>query len=112
MLKSKNFILNSEKEWIPVAEGVSRQILGYNENIMTVKVKFEIGSVGSIHCHLHDQTTYVASGVFEFLVGEETKIVKAGDGLFIESNVEHGVACIESGILIDSFSPFREDFLA
>jgi len=108
---STNFIINAQTEWIAVGEGVSRQILGYNENIMMVKVKFEAGSVGTVHKHVHDQTTYVASGIFEFTVGEETKIVMTGDGLYMESNVEHGVKCIEAGILIDTFSPFRRDFL-
>jgi len=110
-MKTKKFIFESEVEWEAAGERVTRQILGYDEQIMTVKVKFETGSVGYVHKHPHVQTTYVASGIFNFQIGDETKIVKTGDGLYMESNVEHGVTCIEAGILIDTFSPCREDFL-
>jgi len=51
------------------------------------------------------------SGVFEFQIGDEARLVKAGDGLYMEPNVLHGVKCIEDGMLIDTFSPIREDFL-
>ncbi|MDD4439220.1 MAG: cupin domain-containing protein, partial [Tissierellia bacterium] len=33
------------------------------------------------------------------------------DGLYIAPNVLHGTKCIEPGILIDCFSPMREDFI-
>ena len=110
-MKSENYIFESETEWEAVGEGVSRQILGYDEKIMTVKVKFEVGAVGAIHKHSHVQTTYVASGVFEFQICKETKVVKAGDGLYMESDTLHGVKCIEEGVLIDTFTPVRADFL-
>lgn len=78
---------------------------------MIVKVKFEKGAIGSKHAHYHTQSTYVASGIFEFHVGSQRQIVSAGDGIYIEPNVTHGVICLEPGILIDAFSPMREDFL-
>ncbi len=110
-MNNGNFIFESDTECEVVGEGVSRQILGFDQKIMTVKVKFEKGSVGCVHKHPHVQTTYVASGVFEFQIGEESKIVKTGDGLYMEPNLQHGVKCIEAGVLIDTFSPAREDFL-
>ena len=110
-MMSGNFIPESETQWETVGEGVIRQILGYDRQIMTVKVQFEAGAEGYVHKHPHVQTTYVASGVFQFTVGEEIRTVKAGDGLYMEPNVEHGVVCVEAGILIDTFSPLREDFL-
>ncbi|MDD4993864.1 MAG: cupin domain-containing protein [Paludibacter sp.] len=110
-MQRDNFIFSSEIAWETVGEGVRRQIMGYDERIMTVKVEFQTGSVGYVHKHEHVQTTYVVSGAFEFQVGEETKIVKAGDGLYMEPNVMHGVKCLEEGLLIDTFNPVREDFL-
>ncbi|MDX9883409.1 MAG: cupin domain-containing protein [Prolixibacteraceae bacterium] len=83
------------------------QILGYDETIMMVKVKFETGATGYKHQHLHAQTSYVASGKFEVIVGDKTMAIKTGDGFYVEP----WVVCLESGILIDVFSPGREDFL-
>lgn len=109
--RSKSFVLESETAWEKVGEGIERQILGYDGQLMLVKVKFEKGAVGSPHEHFHSQSTYVASGVFEFTVGDDTVIVKAGDGIYMEPDIIHGAVCLEAGILIDTFSPMRADFL-
>ena len=111
MTRSNTFILENEKAWEPAGEGVVRQILGYDGQVMLVKVKFEQGAVGTPHTHYHTQTTYVASGKFEFTVNGEKQIVSAGDGVYIVPDAEHGCTCLEAGILIDCFSPMRADFL-
>ena len=76
-----------------------------------VKVKFEAGAVGKLHSHPHSQVTYVESGVFDMTIGAETKRIKTADGYYVKPHVMHGVVCIEPGVLIDVFSPMREDFL-
>ena len=110
-MQSKNFIFDSSTEWETVGEGMRRQIMGYDERIMLLKIEFKAGGVGYVHQHVHRQCSYVVSGVFEFQIGDQTKIVRSGDGLYMEPNVSHGVKCIEEGILIDTFSPVRKDFL-
>ena len=109
--RSEVFLYESQKEWEPAGNGVVRQIMGYDGQIMLVKVKFEKGAVGTPHSHYHTQNTYVASGKFEFTVNGVKKIVSAGDGIYIEPDVVHGCTCLEAGMLIDCFSPMRADFL-
>lgn len=108
---SDNFLFEDEILWVTVGEGVRRKVMGYDKQIMLVKVQFQKGAIGTEHSHYHSQTTYIASGVFEFTVDGITKNVKAGDGIYIAPNVLHSTICIEPGILIDTFSPMREDFL-
>ncbi|TRX72649.1 cupin domain-containing protein [Carboxylicivirga sp. M1479] len=108
---SEKFILTQEMEWEELGGGVSRKFLGYDNQIMMVQVKFEKGAEGSPHDHFHTQATYCAAGKFEFTIDGEKKIVEAGDGVYIEPNLVHGALCLEAGILIDVFSPVREDFL-
>ncbi|MDO4802160.1 MAG: cupin domain-containing protein [Prevotellaceae bacterium] len=110
-MNSKKFIFESEEKWHDAGENVVRQIMGYNDDIMLVKVKFETGAIGTSHTHPHTQTTFVASGKFEFTINGETKIVSAGDGLYMEPDVLHGCKCLEAGLLIDTFAPMRKDFL-
>lgn len=62
--RSEVFITEKGTEWEPAGEGVTRQIMGYDGQVMLVKVKFEKGAVGTPHTHYHTQTTYVASGKF------------------------------------------------
>lgn len=109
--ESANFQFENEIAWQYPDKGVSRQIMAYNDDMMMVKVKFETGAVGIQHTHPHTQTTYVASGIFEFTTDGETKVVKAGDGVYMKPGTPHGCKCIEAGLLIDTFSPMRKDFL-
>ena len=57
------------------------------------------------------QATYVASGKFELNIGGETRILEAGDGYYVAPDELHGCVCLEAGVLIDTFSPVRADFL-
>jgi quercetin dioxygenase-like cupin family protein len=108
---SETFLNKDEVKWETTGEGVRRQILGYDNQIMLVKVEFQKDAIGSEHSHPHTQSTYVASGLFEFTVNGETKLVREGDGIYIAPDLLHSVKCIEPGILIDAFSPMREDFI-
>ena len=108
---SELFRLAGNMEWEDLGGGVSRKFLGWDNQIMMVKVHFDKNSKGSLHQHFHTQATYCAKGKFKFTIGDESQIVKEGDGVYIPPNVSHGVDCLEEGILIDVFSPVREDFL-
>ncbi|WP_378187012.1 cupin domain-containing protein [Aquimarina sp. W85] len=108
---SKEFIKGNELEWEIVGEGLKRKIMGYDDKIMLVKVHFEVGAIGSMHKHYHSQVTYVESGSFDVTIGEKTTTLIGGDSFYIPPNVMHGAICTESGVLIDVFSPIREDFM-
>jgi quercetin dioxygenase-like cupin family protein len=105
------FIENDIVKWTKVAPGVQRAILAYDESVMLVKVKFEKGAIGVLHQHPHVQISYVASGQFEVEVGGVKKILNQGETFFAASNVWHGVICLEEGVLMDTFSPMRKDFI-
>jgi len=108
---SKAYIETENMDWEELGGGVSRKFLGWDNQVMMVKVKFEKGAVGSPHHHFHTQTTYCAQGKFEFEIDGVKKVVNAGDGVYIAPNLLHSAVCLEEGMLIDVFSPVREDFL-
>jgi len=108
---SKEFIFGDDMAWETVGEGLKRKIMGYDDKIMLVKVDFQVGAIGSLHEHHHSQVTYVESGSFDFTIGDATKTVKGGDTVYIPPHVLHGAICTEAGVLIDVFSPMREDFM-
>lgn len=93
------------------ADGVTRRVLAYNGGLMCVENTFEKGAVGTMHSHPHTQITYVVSGEFAFTIAGETRTVRAGDTLLKEDGVEHGCVCLEAGVLLDIFTPMREDFI-
>ncbi len=110
-MQTSAFLFGEELPLEDVAPGVTRKIMGFNNQIMMVKVFFEEGSEGYVHSHFHSQVAYVESGEFDVMVGGETKTLKTGDCFFMEPNIEHGAVCKQKGVLIDVFSPMREDFL-
>ena len=105
------FIENEIIEWEQVDTGLRRKIMAYDDSLMIVKVDFETGAVGSLHHHYHSQISHVEKGVFEVQINGNKKILKAGDAFIVPPNVVHGAVCLEAGVLIDVFSPMREDFI-
>lgn len=112
-------IPRKHQRWVPydgtlpqaAGSGVTRRILAYSDGLMCVENTFEKGAVGALHSHPHTQITYVVSGEFSFTIGGETRTVRTGDTLLKEDGVEHGCTCLEAGVLLDIFSPMREDFI-
>jgi quercetin dioxygenase-like cupin family protein len=111
MLQSNLFQIEKDMPWEDLGNGIKRQLFGYDDKIMLVKVTFEAGAVGALHEHHHSQVTYVESGVFEMTIGENVKMMTKGDGYYVPPHEIHGIVCKEPGTLIDVFSPHREDFL-
>lgn len=107
----KIFISDKDTPWEAVGEGVQRKIMSFDDKLMLVKVEFQKGGVGVLHQHYHSQITHVESGVFEVEIGGKKKKLGAGDAYYIPPNVLHGCICLEAGVLIDVFSPMREDFI-
>src|ERR1700749_2177857 len=104
MIQSDLFQVEATTEWEPVGEGVQRQVFGYDDTLMLVKVKFEKGGCGQLHSHAHAQVSYVESGVFEMTISETKKINSKGDGYYAPPFTIHGCICLEAGMLVDAFS--------
>lgn len=107
----KQFIEDADIPWQDLGKGLKRKIMSYDSTMMMVKIIFKKGGIGTPHKHVHTQMSYVDSGVFEVTIADKKQILKKGDGYYIPSNVMHGAVCLEPGILIDMFTPMREDFV-
>lgn len=109
--KEKPFIASGEIDWETVDNGVQRKILGHDDDIMMVCVRFEKGAIGSLHHHIHRQISYVESGRFEVTIDGNKKMLERGDCFFVAPDLVHGVVALEEGSLVDVFTPARKDFL-
>lgn len=105
------FIHSKEIPWEQTRDGVERKILGFDDQLMMVYVRFQKDAVGSLHHHPHRQVSYVESGRFEVTIDAEKKILEQGDSFFVAPDVVHGVIALEDVVLVDVFTPAREDFL-
>lgn len=111
MFESKYFIYHAEAPLEDLGNGLKRKVLAYHENLMAVEVYLEKGAEGVVHTHPHEQITYVLKGKFEFNVDGKKRVIEPGDTVYLEANVPHGVICLEEGVLLDIFTPHREDFI-
>lgn len=109
--RNKSFLFAEDLATENLGGGITRQILGHGPDLMVVRVWFDDGAVGQIHKHPHSQSTYVESGKFEVFIDGQKTVLGAGDGFYVAPNLDHGAVCLEAGVLIDTFSPAREDFL-
>jgi quercetin dioxygenase-like cupin family protein len=106
------FVHGADIGWERMADGVRRQVLGHGSDLMMVRVEFQAGGIGALHHHPHRQATYVVAGRFQVSMGDEQTELGTGDCFYAESNVVHGVRALEDGVLLDVFTPIREDFLS
>ncbi|MBF5078477.1 MULTISPECIES: cupin domain-containing protein [Paracoccus] len=88
-----------------------RTVLAHAPDLMVVRFAFAAGDRGALHSHPHVQSTYVQSGRYRFTIDGQPSEVGPGDAFIIPSGAEHGCLCLEEGVLIDSFTPRRDDFL-
>lgn len=94
-----------------ISPGIERQMI-YGENLMVCRLRFAPGTVTPAHSHRHEQITIVEQGRARFVIGESERIATAGDVLLFPGGFWHGATVLdEETVLIDVFSPIREDFL-
>ncbi len=109
--KDKIWLFDKDVKGEEVSDGVVRIVKSYTDELMVVENRFREGAVGALHSHPHTQITYVISGSFEFTIGDEKHIVNVGDTLLKKNGITHGCVCLKEGVLLDIFSPMREDFV-
>ncbi|MGQ9572535.1 MAG: cupin domain-containing protein [Dehalococcoidia bacterium] len=90
--------------------GVVRRTLNSSDRLMIVEVAFDKGAVVPFHSHPHEQIGYLVSGRLLFELGDERRELAAGDSWLVPSNVLHQATAIESSLIIDVFSPPREEY--
>ncbi len=94
-------------------EGAERRVLSYGGGMMLVQFSFAAGIRAAIHSHPHEQIGYVVSGEIDLIMEQmDTVRLGAGCSYYVAPNVKHGIVTHAATILLDCFTPVREDFLA
>jgi quercetin dioxygenase-like cupin family protein len=96
-----------------VSSTLERRLIS-GERVMLAQVSLQKGCVVPRHQHVHEQFTYVIEGALRFSIGDEQGdklAVGAGEVLHLPSNVWHEAAVLQDSLVLDVFSPPREDWL-
>jgi quercetin dioxygenase-like cupin family protein len=107
------YFINDAHAWTELGEGIRRKVVGHTPELMSVLVQFDQGAIGTVHAHDgHDQIAYVIAGAFEADVGGVKQRLGVGDAFVAPRLVPHGVVALEPrSMLLDQFSPRRDDYL-
>lgn len=93
-------------------EGAERRVLSHGGRMMVVEFRFPAGVTAPVHHHPHEQVGYVVSGELDLLMeGQQTRRLGAGASYYVPPGVPHGVVIHTPTVLVDVFTPVREDFL-
>jgi quercetin dioxygenase-like cupin family protein len=90
--------------------GLTRRVLAHNPRLMLVEHRMQQGWAGTRHSHPHDQGVYVVSGRLRVTCGTETFQLGPGDTFVVRGGVEHQAWALEPAIVLDAFTPTREDY--
>lgn len=104
------FISWKNIEQVEMLPGVNRRTMGTTDGCMLCEFYLVQGAVVPLHSHSNDQVGYVISGRLEMTIQGETRVLHPGDSYEIPGGVEHGAKAVTDVVLIDAFSPPREDY--
>jgi quercetin dioxygenase-like cupin family protein len=93
-------------------EGGERRVLANGGGLMLVQFSFDGGVTTNLHQHPHEQVGYVVSGEIDVVMeGREPVRLTAGGSYYVAPNLPHYVVTHAPTVLVDCFTPRREDFL-
>src|SRR5215212_11621422 len=102
----------TSERWITMVPGIRRRTVAAGEQMMQMLVELDAGSHLPEHQHPHEQITHVLRGRLRLTVAGVPHELVAGQSLCIPGATLHSADTLEDALVIDTFSPPREDLLA
>ena len=91
--------------------GLTRRVLAYNDKLLLAEHHMGKGWIGTVHSHPHDQIVYIVRGHLIISCEGKTYDVRDGDTFVVRGGVEHGASAKEDSLVVDVFTPCREDYV-
>jgi quercetin dioxygenase-like cupin family protein len=104
------FITPLDAGQIEMLPGIHRRTMATTDEAMLCEFFLQVGAVVPPHSHMNDQVGYVVYGRVEMTVAGEVQICYAGDSYAIPGGVIHSARAIVDSLVIDAFSPPRDDY--
>lgn len=99
-------------QWIELCPGIRRKTLTHGPAMYQMVAELDAGSTMPAHSHPQEQITHVIRRRVVMIRDGVRHDLRAADSLLIPSNVSHGAETIEQALVLDTFSPPRDDYLA
>ena len=89
---------------------MSRKVI-HSQNLTVARLELRKGGIVPEHSHVNEQVSMVQSGALRFVIDGREQMVRAGECLVIPPHVPHRVDVLEDTVVVDVFSPAREDWI-
>ena len=93
-----------------MAPGLIRKTLVSGDKLMICRFDLESGVEIPCHSHPHDQAGYVVLGKIRITVSGKSCDLGPGDSYSAPSGVLHSAVALEASVVVDTFSPPRDDY--
>jgi len=93
------------------AAGMDFEVLAHGKKCMITRFKFKPGQEVTPHSHPHEQAGYIVSGRAMLRIGNKEEVVAEGDSYYVPGGEKHGLVAVNDTIVLDFFTPPREDYL-
>lgn len=97
--------------YIQTSEGVWRKTLVYGDRTLLAEFFLETGTDLPRHSHPYEQTGYLVSGRMIMSIADKQYELEPGASWCIPENVEHQVTVLEGAVVVEVFSPVREEYI-
>lgn len=89
---------------------VGRKVI-HCANLTIARIELQKDATVPEHSHVNEQVSMVETGALKFFFSGREQIVKAGEVLAIPPHEPHGVVALEDSVVVDVFSPSRQDWI-
>jgi quercetin dioxygenase-like cupin family protein len=104
-------VRDSDAEDTAPEVGLLRKVLAFNDKLFLARHTMRKDWAGALHSHPHEQIVYVISGHLRITTPESVFDVSAGDSFLVRGGVQHAATALQDSVVIDVFTPCREDYL-
>ena len=106
------FVKCEDGIYIEVVKGVSCKTKAHSDKMMQCEFFFEKGANVPTHKHHQDLIAYLVSGLLQLSVNGKSYRAEPGDSWYVPRMVKHSTKALEDSLVIEVFSPKREEYLA
>ena len=92
-------------------DGIFLKTIVHGRRTLMTEVKLRKGAMVPEHDHPQEQTGYLVSGSLRFFGEGGEAIVGPGDSWNFSAGFRHGAEALEDTVVIEVFSPVRDDYL-
>jgi len=103
------FNKNSSEGYRSTIKGIKQKTLVYGQNTLMIEIRLSKGTRIPTHNHPNEQTGYLLTGRTRLFINDQVYDCGPGDSWCIPVNAKHGTYAIKDSVVMEVFSPVRED---